>query len=107
MLVASLTRALAGLGLGLWLGLGACAAEAQPGNRGERQQDLRTQEAEEEPRISRRQASDLVRDRYPGRVLNVTLERGVWRVRVDNEGTVFTVLVDGESGRIVPQENAR
>lgn len=64
-------------------------------------------EQQAEPRISRREASDRVRAALPGRILNITQERGGWRVRVDNEGTVFNVFVDGESGRVILPENAR
>lgn len=49
-------------------------------------------------RISQREASDIARERFPGRVLSVRLENRHWRVRMDQEGTVFNVLVDAESG---------
>lgn len=49
-------------------------------------------------RISQREASDIAREHFPGRVLSVRLENRHWRVRMDQEGTVFNVLVDAETG---------
>lgn len=56
-------------------------------------QDART-------RISRRQASELARDTFSGRVLSIRLDDGHWRVRMDQEGTVFNVLVDAATGDV-------
>lgn len=62
-------------------------------------------EDEQSVPISRRQASEIVRERYQGRILNIRLERGYWRLRLDNNGVVFNVLVDARTGEItVPQE---
>lgn len=58
----------------------------------------RQEDAGERTRISSREASDIARERFQGRVLNVRLENRHWRVRMDQEGTVFNVLVDAESG---------
>jgi uncharacterized membrane protein YkoI len=54
--------------------------------------------AEERARISRREASDIAREKFSGRVLSIRLDESHWRVRMDQEGTVFNVLVDAESG---------
>ena len=53
-----------------------------------------------QPQISRRKASDLAQDEYEGRVLNIRLENNRWRVRMDDEGTVFNVYVNAQSGEI-------
>lgn len=58
----------------------------------------RPEDAGERTRISSREASDIARERFPGRVLSVRLDNRQWRVRMDQEGTVFNVLVDAESG---------
>lgn len=58
-------------------------------------------DAEEQARISRRDASDLARQAFPeGRVLSLRLEGSQWVVRMDQEGNVFNVLVDANSGRV-------
>ena len=54
--------------------------------------------ARERTRISQREASDIARERFPGRVLSIRLDNRHWRVRMDQEGTVFNVLVDADSG---------
>jgi len=59
---------------------------------------IEQQEDAERTRISRREASDIARDRFQGRVLSIRLENRQWRVRMDQEGNVFNVLVDAESG---------
>ena len=80
-----------------------------PGNRENHirvQKDLLPREdiREEAPAINRREATDLARGAYPGRVLGVRLEGDHWRVRMDDNGTVFNVLVDVESGAVVRPE---
>ena len=55
---------------------------------------------EEAVTISRRKASELAREAYDGRVLSVRLDRGQWRIRMDEDGTVFNVLVNAESGKV-------
>lgn len=68
----------------------------------ERQPD---EAAEERTRISRRQASDLARQRFDGRVVSIRLDNSHWRVRMDQDGKVFNVLVDANSGAVErPQE---
>lgn len=58
-------------------------------------------EREREPRISRDQASDIVRENVPNsRVINIRRDSQNWRVRVDQEGNVSDVLVNTESGRV-------
>ena len=58
-------------------------------------------EREREPRISRDEASEIVRQNVPGsRVINVRRDSQNWRVRVDQEGNVSDVLVNAESGRV-------
>jgi uncharacterized membrane protein YkoI len=56
---------------------------------------------EEQASISRREASDLARGAYPGRVLSIRLDGRRWRVRMDEEGTVFNVFVDSENGEVI------
>jgi hypothetical protein len=57
--------------------------------------------AEEQVRVSRRDASERVRQAFPGgRVLSIRLEGSVWLVRMDQEGNVFNVLVDANSGQV-------
>lgn len=56
--------------------------------------------AEERTRISRREASDLARAAFEGRVLSIRLERGLWRVRMDQDGKVFNVFVDANTGKV-------
>lgn len=51
--------------------------------------------------ISRREASDLARGAYPGRVLSIRLDGRRWRVRMDEEGTVFNVFVDSDNGEVI------
>lgn len=55
---------------------------------------------EERVRISRREASDLAREAFAGKVLSIRLERGFWRVRMDQEGRVFNVFVDANTGKV-------
>jgi hypothetical protein len=50
--------------------------------------------------ITRRSASNLAREVYPGRVLGIRLLGNDWLIRVDQSGTVFNVRVDGESGKV-------
>lgn len=59
---------------------------------------LEQQEDAERTPISRREASEIARERFQGRVLNIRLENRHWRVRMDQEGNVFNVLVDADTG---------
>lgn len=59
---------------------------------------------EQAPAISQRRALELVRARFPGNVvsINQVRQRGVlqYRVRMDNEGNIYTVYVNASSGAI-------
>jgi uncharacterized membrane protein YkoI len=60
---------------------------------------------EREPRISRDQASEIVRESLPNsRVINIRRDSQNWRIRVDQEGNVSDVLVNAESGRMSRSE---
>lgn len=62
---------------------------------------LAPQEQEDTTQVTRREASDLARGAYPGRVLSIRLEGRHWRVRMDEEGTVFNVFVDADNGQVL------
>jgi uncharacterized membrane protein YkoI len=55
---------------------------------------------QEEPqtRISRREASDIARASYGGKVISIRPDGQFWRVRMDIGGTVTDVLVNAETG---------
>ena len=59
-------------------------------------------QADETPQssISRRDANDLARDAYPGKVVSIRRDGENWRVRMDEGGTVFNVLVNADSGTV-------
>lgn len=88
-----------------WLLLGILTV-VQPGYAQSSREDTRESSAQESTRgeeavtISRRKASELAREAYDGRVLSVRLDRGQWRIRMDEDGTVFNVLVNAESGKV-------
>jgi uncharacterized membrane protein YkoI len=93
----------------LWASGANAQAYAQLGTPpGERLDDRRIQiqnglladEQEEQTAVGRREASDLARRAYPGRVLSVRLDGRRWRVRMDEEGTVFNVFVDADNGQV-------
>lgn len=50
--------------------------------------------------ISRQQALNLARDSFQGRILSVRMDGMNWRVRIDQNGTVFNVFVDGSTGEV-------
>ncbi len=61
-------------------------------------------DAAQAARISQREALELVRARFPGNVVSIsevqqdgTLQ---YRVRMDNDGNIFTVYVDAVTGDI-------
>ena len=67
----------------------------------QRQNNLVPSEQDEpQTRISRRQASDIARATFEGKVLSIRLDRQVWRVRMDLDGTVMDVLVDADTGTV-------
>ena len=74
----------------------AAGQEIQPQN------NLLRNNAQEEPqtRISRREASDIARASYGGKVINIRLDGRFWRVRMDIGGTVTDVLVNAETGAV-------
>lgn len=55
-------------------------------------------------RISELQAVNLVRQRFPGNILRISLvgegENQRYQIRMENEGKVFTVFVHAITGRI-------
>ena len=44
--------------------------------------------------------NDLARDAYPGKVVSIRREGDHWRVRMDEGGTVFNVLVNADNGTV-------
>ncbi len=60
--------------------------------------------AAQAPRISQREALELVRARFPGNVVSISevQQDGAlqYRVRMDNDGNIFTVYVDAVTGDI-------
>lgn len=58
----------------------------------------------EAPRISQREALDLVRARFPGNVISISEVQQAgglaYRVRLDDDGNIYTVYVDAVSGAI-------
>lgn len=58
--------------------------------------------------ISQRQALDLVRASYPGNVVSINeVQQGgglFYRVRMDNEGNIYTLYVDAASGAITREQ---
>ncbi len=64
--------------------------------------------AEQAPQISQRRALELVRARFPGTVvsINQVQQGGVlqYRVRMDNEGNIYTVYVNASSGAITREQ---
>lgn len=59
-----------------------------------------TSENQDEPEINRREASDLAQEAYTGRVVSIRLVEDEWRVRIDDEGTIFNVHVNSSTGKI-------
>lgn len=54
--------------------------------------------------VSERQALELVRARFPGNIISINEvrqgERIRFRVRIDNEGNIYTVYVDQSTGAV-------
>lgn len=69
-------------------------AAGVPGN------NLAPPQREAEPSVTRQQALNIARDRFQGRVLSVRMVDNDWRIRVDQNGTVFNVFVDGRTGAV-------
>jgi len=91
--VVGLLMMLAGAGSGL---------QAQPAD--EPETDSAMLEAEAPGPVTRKQALDRVRYRFPGEVISISEvsdgDRFRYRVRLDNEGNIFTVYVDRSTGRV-------
>jgi uncharacterized membrane protein YkoI len=81
-------------------------AIAQPGNRSPQAQESEPEDTsvQSETTIDSRKASEVASSRHKGRVINIRLEKGVWRVRMDNEGTVFDVFVNASTGEVSRSE---
>ncbi len=66
--------------------------------------DQSTLEAEAPGPVTRKQALDRVRYRFAGEVISLSevTENGTvrYRVRLDNDGNIFTVYVDQATGRV-------
>jgi uncharacterized membrane protein YkoI len=62
----------------------------------------------EAPRISQRQALELVRARFPGTVISINEVQQAgglqYRVRMDNEGNIYTLYVDAVNGAITREQ---
>ena len=58
--------------------------------------------------VSQRRALELVRARFPGNVvsINQVQQGGVlqYRVRMDNEGNIYTVYVNAQTGAITREQ---
>lgn len=63
---------------------------------------------EQAAQVSQRRALELVRARFPGTVvsINQVQQGGVlqYRVRMDNEGNIYTVYVNASSGVITREQ---
>lgn len=83
---------------------GIGVAHAQPQSVEGPETDTATLEAEEPGPVTRKQALDRVRYRFPGEVISISEvtdgERPRYRIRLDNEGNIFTVYVDQATGRV-------
>ncbi len=81
-----------------WLALAGSDVVAQPpADQAEQQQNSgRT--------VNQRQALDIVRAQFPGEVISINEvrqgDRVRYRVRLDNEGNIYTVYVDKATGAI-------
>jgi uncharacterized membrane protein YkoI len=53
-----------------------------------------------EPRISRDQATNIAREKFPGEVRSIRRDEQNWRIRLDEDGNVSDVLVNSDSGRV-------
>ncbi|TFH71456.1 hypothetical protein E3V39_13210 [Gammaproteobacteria bacterium LSUCC0112] len=54
--------------------------------------------------VSERQALEIVRSRFPGNIISINEvrqgDRVRFRVRIDNEGNIYTVYVDQATGAV-------
>lgn len=64
--------------------------------------------ASQSVQVSQRQALELVRARFQGNVISINeiQQRGelVYRVRLDNDGNIFTVYVNAVTGAITREQ---
>ncbi len=72
----------------------------------QQQEDSAVRAESEQPArfVSERQALELVRARFPGNIISINEvrqgERIRFRVRIDNEGNIYTVYVDQSTGAV-------
>ncbi len=90
---------------------GVPAAQAQQGllpQQGDAPREDRRGQNAQPAAISQRQALDLVRASYPGNVVSINeVQQGgglFYRVRMDNEGNIYTLYVDAASGAITREQ---
>lgn len=91
--------------------LGVPSAQAQQGllpQQGDAPREDRRGQNAQPAAISQRQALDLVRASYPGNVISINeVQQGgglFYRVRMDNEGNIYTLYVDAVSGAITREQ---
>ncbi|MDO9317339.1 MAG: PepSY domain-containing protein [Gammaproteobacteria bacterium] len=91
--------------------LGAPDAQAQQGllpQQGDAPREDRRGQNAQPAAISQRQALDLVRASYPGNVVSINeVQQGgglFYRVRMDNEGNIYTLYVDAATGAITREQ---
>lgn len=91
--------------------MGGPEAQAQQGllpQQGDAPRDDRRGQNAQPAAISQRQALDLVRASYPGNVVSINeVQQGgglFYRVRMDNEGNIYTLYVDAASGAITREQ---
>lgn len=88
----------------VFLVLAAIAGPAPTHAADEPETDQAVLEAEEPGPVTRKQALDRVRYRFPGEVIAISeitdAERPRYRIRLDNQGNIFTVYVDQATGRV-------
>jgi len=91
--------------------LGVPSAQAQQGllpQLGDAPREDRRGQNAQSAAISQRQALDLVRASYPGNVISINeVQQGgglFYRVRMDNEGNIYTLYVDAASGAITREQ---
>ncbi len=60
---------------------------------------------QEAPRVTQREALDIARERFPGTVISINEVQSRnapmrYRIRMDNEGNIFTVFVNSVTGAV-------
>lgn len=91
--------------------MGVPQAQAQQGllpQQGDAPREDRSGQNAQPAAISQRQALELVRASYPGNVVSINeVQQGgglFYRVRMDNEGNIYTLYVDAASGAITREQ---